>query len=315
MRSTFSLSLFLLGAAASGFAAVDDGLLSLVPEGSKIITSVDISQARNSQFGQYVLSRMNAQDQGFDQLIAQTGFDPRQDLQTFVFASPGPDNERTKPRFAILARGIFDRDRIGAAAKANGALVRPYEGIDLYMHGSKDRRTAFAFLDVGVAVMGDVASVRQIVANRGNPTTLDAVVRQSISNVGMNDAWFVSTMPGSYLANHLKGETSQPVPAQALTSVVQSSGGIHFGDLVQMSLDAVARSPEDAKALTDVVRFLGSLVQMNRQKAPAAGTFASAVDGMTVQAVGDTVHVSLSIPEKALEQLADAGGVGGHVRH
>lgn len=305
MRHLFGFGVLLLTASGPAFAAVDQGLLALVPPGAKIITGVDVNQAKNSQFGQYILNRINTEDRSLEELIQQTGFDPRRDLEDFLFASPG-SSEGSESRFAVLVRGNFDKDRIRAMAKSKGAAIQKYQGVDVFVDRSEHQPTAFAFADAGVLVLGDIATVQQILGNRANPTPLNEPLQQLVSSTGANnDAWFVSRMPGAYLANHLKQQTSQPAAAQALDSIVQSSGGIEFGDIVRLSFDAIARSPKDAQSLVDVIRFLTSLVQMNREKGIHAEALAAAIDQMSLQADGDAVHVSFSLPEKTLEQLAD----------
>ena len=316
MRYAISFFLLLLTASLPGFASVDDGLLALVPTGSKLVASVDVNQAKNSPFGQYMLSKINADDQSFQDMVQQTGFNPRRDVQDFVFASSGGNSANMQGNFALIVRGNFDQSRIRAAAEAKGSQIQNYQGVDLFVGGPNNRGNAFAFLSAGVAVLGDRDTVQQIVANRGTPTVLDGRLQRLIGMVGPNnDAWFASIMAGSYLADHLKQETNQPVAGQALDSIQQSSGAIQFGDVVRLSFDAVARSPKDAQSLTDVIRFMGSMAQMSRGKGPGTDVLASAVDQMTLQADGDAVHVTISVPEKSLEQLADMAPNGGMHRH
>lgn len=313
MRHVLAACLLVAGTSVSTFAAVDQSLLALVPPGTKMIASVDISQARNSQIGQYMLSRMNNEDRSFEELIQQTGFDPRRDLQSFVFASTEPRSDGAPSKFVVMVRGTFDQSRIRAMAKTKGALTESYRGVDLFIHQSRRQLTAFAFLDSGVLAMGDVASVEQVLANRGNPIPLDAGLQQLVSSAGANnDAWFASAMPGTYLADHVRQEMNQPAAGQALNSILQASGGIQFGDLVRLSFDAVARSAKDAQSVGDLIRFLSSMVQMSRQKGPNAESLASAMDGMDLQIDGNAVHVSVSVPEKTLEQLADQGASASH---
>jgi hypothetical protein len=134
-----------------------------------------------------------------------------------------------------------------------------------------------------------------------------------------NDAWFVSHVSGDYVANQLgnaqsggsSNEPKQPMPqAQALQAVVQASGGIHLGDIVRVSFDAVTRSAKDATSLADGVRFFASLVQMQRQKDPRADIAASALDNMKLITDGDTLRFAISLPEKSLEQLIESSPSG-----
>jgi hypothetical protein len=314
MRYVPAISAMFLTGTLSAFAAVDPALLALVPPGTKLVSGVQLDQARSSDFGQYLLNRIHTDDENFQKFTEETGFDPRHDLNEFVFATTGPSADNTHPAFAIIARGTFDQNRIEAKAKASGATVQTYQGVNLILDNHADHHgTGFAFLEGGIAVMADRATLRQIIANRANPTTLDPALQDQVLKVSAaNDAWFASSiMPGSFLAKHLQHETSQPMQhAQVLQSILQSSGGVHFGDVVEFSLDATTRSPQDAVSLADVFRMGGSMVQMQRENDPRAAIVASAIDKMAITTDGAALHATFSMTEKNLEQLVDEGHKG-----
>jgi hypothetical protein len=300
-----------LCAAASGslFASVDAGLLALVPPDAKIVTFVDAEQARNSQFGQYLLKRTQSGEQNFEQFTQQTGFDPRRDLQSFMFESSGPTTSGSQGHWALLARGTFDQDRIQTMARSKGATLHMYQGVNILVNPT-GKKTAFAFPELGLAVIGDLATVRQVLGNRTNPMPLEQAITRRIQNVSAhNDAWFASTLGGSFINNQIKGETKQgPAQAmQALQSILESSVGIRFGATVDLTFDALTRSPQDATSLADVVRFVASMMQMQRQKDPKAAILANAFDDMNLTATADSLHLSMSIPERSIEQLAELG--------
>jgi hypothetical protein len=315
MYRLLALPLFLSSVVAA-FAAADDGLLALVPADAKVVSSVNVQQALASPFGQYWLAKVNANPKAFDHIIQQTGFDPRRDLQSFVYASPGPD--AAQPSFVLLARGNFQPDVVKTQMLARGATIVTVDGIDIYTQNaaSQNRKQtshpegAFAVIDTGVGVFGDLDSVRGVIANRGTPTVLDPALQTLISKIsGYNDAWFASTLGSSYLTRHLDSAANQQMKpqAQAFQSVRQAAGGIQFSDPLQVNFDAVTRSPQDAVSLADVMRFMATLAQTQRQKDPHLDLLASALDGMVLSSSGDTVHANVAIPEKTLEQLADSG--------
>jgi hypothetical protein len=137
------------------------------------------------------------------------------------------------------------------------------------------------------------------------PATINASLQSKIDSIASgNDAWYVSLVGGSILADHI-GKDGAP-QAKALQGVVQSSGGVKLGSTIETTLDAVTRSAQDATSLSDVIRFMASMVQMQRQNDPRAGILATALDGMTLESTGAAVHFAVSIPEKSLEQLAEA---------
>jgi hypothetical protein len=298
------IPVFLLGGALSALASVDSGLLSLVPSGAKIVASVDVTHARNSEFGQYLLSKMQSEDAHFQEMIDQTGFDPRRDLQDIVFETGDP-GATGKGSFAILARGNFDAAKIQALATSKGASVVSFSGVDMLVESKKQgQQTAIAFPEVGVAVMADLSTMKQIITNLSSPAVMDADLKSKINVIGnTNDAWFVSLVGGSFLADHA-GPAGQQT--KALQGVLQSSGGVKLGAMIETTFDATTRSAQDATALSDVIRFLASMVQMQRQNDARAEVLASALDGMTLQTTGATVHVAVTMAEKSLEQLAQS---------
>lgn len=291
-------------------AAIDHDLLALVPESAVLVTGVDAEAMRNSDFGQYLLRRINSDDTNLQKFVEDTGFDPRRDLQSFLFVSFGPHRSRGNSKFAILAKGTFDPDRISAAVRVNQSFTRQsYKGAPLFMQTNASGSSAFAFPDTGLAVMGDAATVREILDHRTVATALDPGLLQRINKVGAsNDLWFASLLSGAFLGNHMDfpATGTQLKDSSALQSILQSSGGVVFGEEVRLSFDATTRSPEDAVSLTDVVRFLSSMAQSQRRNDPNAAILASALDHMELQAAGQDVHMGLSVSEKNLELLAQS---------
>jgi hypothetical protein len=313
MRQSVFVPALLCAAALSAMASVDSGLLALLPAGVRIVGSVDVSRARNSEFGQYLLSKAQSEDAHFQEMIEQTGFDPRRDLQSILFETSNAPGKSSS--FAILARGNFDPERIKALARSKGASIETYQGVDMIVH-SKDKgeETVIGFPDIGLAVMADPATLKQIIDNRASPAALDPELKSKIESIGSrNDAWFVSLVGGGFLAEHA-GRDAAP-QAKALQGVVQSSGGVKLGSMVETTFDALTRSPQDATSLSDVIRFMASMLQMQRQNDPRAEILASALDGMTLQNSGNSIHFAVSMPEKSLEQLADLGPLAMSAHH
>jgi len=288
------------------FASIDSALLTLVPPDSRLITGVDADRARSSSFGQYMLNRVRTNDPHFEQFVNDTGFDPRRDLQSLVFATNGGKGEG---HFAILARGIFDSERLKVAARAHGSTVQSYNGTDIFLSSKGQSTAGFAFLDSTTIALADTATLKQILDSRNAPSALDpALLKQMESANATNDVWFVSSLPGSFLASNLRRQTGEaPDNSGAFRGVVQSRGGVRFGDIVQLSFDALTRSPQDATSLTDVLRFLASATQMERSSDPRAAILANSLDAMQLTSNGSTVHAGLALTEANLERLIDLG--------
>lgn len=308
MRSNlFGLGVLMMATAVSAVASVDTGLIALVPANSTLVAGIDVQKCRSSDFGQFLLSKSQADDEHFEEFMTQTGFDPRRDLDSVVMANSNDNGGKHSP-FVILARGNFDQAKISALAVSKGAVAQTYQGVSLLVSNEHGNQVAFAFPDAGVAVMGDLNSIHQVIQNLTTPSTLDVDVMNRINTAGSaNDAWFVSATGGAALGkNMITPMTGQNAnEAQALKSVRAADGGVKFGSIVTITLDAATRSAQDATSLADVFRFMASMIQMNRQQDSQSGIVASSIDNMQLNTDGDTVHVAFTMSEKNLEQIAD----------
>ena len=289
------------------FGAVDKELLALAPADTTALASIDVVRARNSKFGQYMLSRMGADDSNLQQFIRQTGFDPRKDLEDIVFASSAASRSGDGGNGLVLARGTFDVSQIEAAAKLHGATVETYHGHYIFVQSHKgEKPSGLAFPLPEVAVIGNLDLIRQAL-DRSGPAILDGELQRQIDKVAVDhDAWFASSVGPGILANHLMLEANgQDQPAKALQAVLRSAGGLRFGDLMEVNFWAVTRSAQDAASLRDVIRFFASMLQMQREKDQRASIVASSLDNMVLRASGDVVETSFSIAEKDIEQIAE----------
>jgi hypothetical protein len=312
LRAVYPASVLLL---FSGLLpAADQQLVNLLMPDVKVVAGVNVDQAKNSPFGQFMLSRMQAGEGGLGKLTGATGFDPRRDLREILMGTVGQPGQKG----LVLARGTFDATRIFEAARSAGQTLENYKGVEI-LTGKEDSAThALAFLDGSIAVAGDLDSVHGAIDRRSGNNSLDPALAAKVGLLSTSlDAWSISTVPMAALANEkvpdmkLNGLLNSDV----LKNVTQTSGGIKFGAMIQFSAEAVARSDKDATALADVVRFLGNMLQANAPTASAAAV-TSLIQSLDVKTDGNTVKLALAIPEDQLEKLMQsAHGKGGHAAH
>ncbi len=292
--------------------AADPSLLGLVMPDARVIMGFDIARVTASPFGRFLFSQMPASPGPSKALIDQTGFDPRRDLGEVLVAATGPSENA--PRL-ILARGSFDASRLTAAAKMLGATSRRYKGIELYTAPEPTKKTPtsrngigkppwFAILDARTAIAGDIIAVRGAIdrhaLGRGpNPKLVASVNALS----ARYDIWALSMMPVSELASrvpdpNLKGAMGGDV----LRAVQQSSGGIRFGQEIEISGEAVTRSSKDAVALADVIRFLTGLILNSHSNAPQAGP-SKLLQSLDLRTEGNVMRMSLRVPQSDVEKF------------
>ncbi len=289
----------LLLAAAASFAA-DRDLLKLVMPDARVVSGINVAQVKKTPFGQFVLSEFSAaQDPEFDGFVKASGFDPRQHLTEIIIASPA-GTERERRLFVV--RGIFEPARIIEIARAAGATIEPYQGVDILSSGPVAASPtampmSFAFLSTSIALAGDPESVRGAIDRREKGTGPGAAIAAKIDALSTtSDAWFVSTVPVAELAQGLpSANLSGALKEGALKAIEQASGGATFGTAVKFSAELVAQTPKDAASLTDVLRFLSGLLVTGPQQ--------PLLTGLDLRAEGKLVKVAAAIPEAQLESL------------
>jgi hypothetical protein len=320
MRLSALLSACLLTAGLLS-AAVDPGLLALVPANTQLISGVHVDQSRVSPFGQFIISQIQTHPGDLQKLIDATGFDPRNDVTEVLLSSNGQAEGHVG---LVLARGNFDPAKVETAATAKGAAIENYLGTNIIVGHHTDansesgRPGAVAFLDNTLAVAGTLDAVKGAIAGKGNTTIRipESLLAQVNTLSAVNDVWFVSLVPGTTLlpqgvmSGNGNAAASQDPKSTALQAILQSSGGVRFGDQISMSFQALTRSDKDAQSLADVVRFVSSMVQMKRQDDPQLGILATAFDGMSLATNGRTMTLGMSIPEQSFEQLAQSAKHG-----
>ena len=299
----------LLILATAGVApAVDPALLKLVIPGARVVGGVNVTTAKTSPFGQYILSRMQNEDKNLQQFIAMTGFDPRRDLNEVVVASAGQKDQKTG---IVAVNGNFQVSRILALAAQQGQTVQNYGGAGVITGGHAHDNGWVAFLGPATALAGDPASVKTVLDNRASAGLKPDLAARAQALSARYQAWFLSTVPVSELTGKVP-EVSGAAPkarGDFFQGVQELSGGVLFGSQVEIGIDATTRSGRDAQALADVVRFLAGMVQQN-QNNPQSVLLSKILDTLQLKTEGPVTSINLSIAEQDLEKLLMHGPEG-----
>jgi hypothetical protein len=296
VRPAFALLLF-----AGLLPAADQQLMSLLMPDAKVVAGINVEQAKNSPFGQFLLTQMQNGSGGFGKLAAVIGFDPTKDLGEVLMGTLGQPARQG----LVLAKGTFNPELVFAAAQAGGHTVETYHGVQI-LTGKDDSIThAVAFLGGAIAVAGDLDSVHGAIDRRaaGSGISIDPALAAMVNQLSNSlDAWSVSTAPLAALAGQKFPDATLNglLNSDVLKSIQQTSAGVKLGAIVQLSAQLVASSSQSAASLADVLRFLESMVQANAP-ASSAAAITSLVQSLNVQADGNNVNLALSIPEEQLE--------------
>lgn len=275
--------------------AADPALLNLVMPDATVLAGINVQRAKTTPFGQFLLTQMpvGGDINGF---ITATGFDPRQDLTEVLIAS----NSQSKNGL-VLARGIFNAAQIAAAIDKDGKHAsETYHGAQLITATAKSEQGAIAFLSSGIAVVGDLANVKGAIDRSTSNNAIDPSLAAKVASYAATDAWSVSIAP-----LNMANDGSNPFGA-ALKSVQKASGSIVLSSPVQISVEALAASDQDATSLSDVLKFVVMMMQGQGKDSGAA----SLLNSLNVTTDHSTINLKISIPEDQLEQLIKGVNVG-----
>jgi hypothetical protein len=284
--------------AGSLAAAADPQLLNLVMPDAKVVSDVNVAQAKITPFGQYVLSQLA--DSNVEQLTALTGFDPSMDLNEVLCASNGAPNTGL-----ALATGIFHPDKIAALAAKDGGIAETHQGVTIWENPAKTN--GVAFLNSGLMAAGDIADIKAAINRQKAPSTLAPSLTSQIPTLSNQyDAWVLTTVPPSSLPHGSVRNPQQDVggvdiPANVLTQVTGGYAGVKFGSNITVTAQAQTTNAQAATNLAGMLQLLQNLALMQSQQDANAGALAK---GVTISAVGTTVNVTATLPEDQFQALA-----------
>ena len=302
LQSTL-LSLIL---SASAVFSADSALLNLVMPEARMVAGMDVERARDSFLGRKLMEQLDTKDAEFGKFVAITGFDPRRDLREVIIATP--DTNTNHPPALILVRGVFDMGRINGFLKVAGvAATENLGGVDFYTKADSKEDMGFAIIDGTLALAGRREVVRAALKRRaGAGSALTAATYSKVQSMSRaNDIWAVTSIPVAELSNAMPGHQGSPgmMGGDAFKGIEQAAMGVRFGaEFMELTAETISKTEKDATSIADVVRFLSTMVQMNREK-PEVKAFASALDAMKLTTEAKTTTLTISLPMAEMEQM------------
>ena len=302
---------------ATAFAA-DTQLLNLVMPDAQVMAGINVTNAEISPFGQFLLNKITAGDQGLQDFVQQTGFDPTKDVSEILAASNG--NHAT-PSGLVLAKGNFNVSQfLSLIAADKNHQVSMYGAATLITSTKASDNYAVAFLANSIAIAGDAASVKGAVDRGTGTTAISPALATQVQTLSTNnDAWSISIASlGALIPGGTTSPSANPVAVQTLQLVknIQSANsGVKFGANVQFTAQAVADSPQNANSLADVIKMVAGLAAMSAAGQNGQGAaIGQLIQSLQVTATGATVNISATVPENQIEAILNASAEKPHVR-
>lgn len=302
-RILTTATLFTAFAGVLTATAADSQLLGLVMPDAKVLIGINVDQAKASPFGLYLLTQIQSGDSGMKDLVALTGFDPTRDVHEILAASnamPGAQG----PVGLVTARGNFDPAAITALAASKGAATEVYGTVTIL----EDPKQTFgiAFLNPTLVIAGDVASVKGAIDRPSSGQALPSAVMSQVSQwSGSQDAWILITVPLGTLAPGGTGTAALPGALGAAQGIFQQvqqvAAGVKFGNSVVGTAAIQADTAQNAAQMANALQFLVNMAQM--QGGQTNAQLASLAKGLVVGAQGNTVKITITMPQAQFQQL------------
>ena len=280
--------------------AADGALLNFLMPDAIVMGGIDVQRAKTSAFAKSIMDGMPAE--AFEKL----GLDPKRDLDEIIFASSQTSG---KGKGIFVVRGRLNPTKIGDLLKTLGpAKVENRNGQEILTQPGSNAG-AFALIGDHTALLGDIESVRAAVDRKNAGARLDASkAAKALRMSQSNDVWAITDAPPVSNATSTKAGIQTPGPIPGLNPAMmktleQGSVGLRFAPgSVEMNLEATAKSDKDAGAMADVVRFMASMAQLNRDT-PEFKPLAAALENMQLSQESRTVRVKLVLPQDQLEKV------------
>jgi hypothetical protein len=297
-------------------------LFSFLMADAQLVAGANVASAKNSPFGQFVLSQIPMGQKYLQGFETETGINPLSDVSEVVAAWNGAP--KANAQWLIAAHGDFSSsiETIEVNAMKNGATITRLPGVDLLsmappgMNSPEANICMGLFTDGFTDLIGDCTSVQAAVqfgASSSGPGS--SVAMQARELRAQEDIYFASVVPLSQLSSALpSGNAASGSPlsgvlkSKLLLAIQDISGGVKFpsaaqGSGAQFSAALVTDSPQDATSLLNVLNFLVGFLKMNAGSVPVAGSIAALLGDLESSVNGSTLNVSWNVPESSLEQL------------
>ncbi len=321
-----ALSLLLLVAVAFPAAAAKpaDDALALIPPDAASAGLVRVLDLRTSPLFERVFNetgRMSA-DADAARFLAETGLDPKKDVDLVVFAgSPG----RSDGGWVLVAfEGRFDAAKLASAAAERGAGKKTTGDGDYYLlkemkHGETSHEGgAIAFVSNRLLVAGSESAVAQALARRaagGGGFTAGAGLGRETSRLDPKaSAWVLVDVAKVPMTRHGHSGDGDS-PAAAVISAMRSVSLVALsvtvdGDALKLSATGVSTDVESRQDLEDAIRGVLAIWRMTvQEKHP---DLVPVLRGFKVTQGKDSVTLSGTIPGPTLRELAAKKGNAAH---
>jgi hypothetical protein len=291
--------------------------LKYIPADAAIVAYANVRDVMGSQFRQSLRQVLPDQDkQGQNEFQAKTGIDIERDIDHLIACIEPGAGDADHNGFVLL-RGNFDQARLEALAREHGAQLVPAQGVRLLhwtpqshgpmdnngsadkpMHHNGQKAGAIGFIEPGLIVLGDEASITKAFrAGAPNIASNDELMGMIADVEGTSaNLWAVGQMDAIARDPHLPPQIAQQIPqVKTFSASSRIDGGLSG------VLRAEARDDESAKNLRDVVQGFLALAKMQTGQRPE---FDGILRSVQLSGTGKTVAISFEVPSEFIQAMS-----------
>ena len=303
-------------ASAQGLT-LDRSLAALLPPNATSLVGVDVEALKGTPaYRRFEEQSRQKRDSHFDEFTAQTGFDPRRDVESLLVASWGPAGAKD-PEFVAVARGRFNVDAISRVLREKKATVETYRGLPVFGPEQKEQQQQhnqgrFVFLDSQTALAGTRVAVLGAIDRKlgGGPSLLSntALLGRAQTIGGAHQVWVVSDSPGQMVSRALPKNADAQASnfARIFSSMRNTAIALDLTGGLDLRASGVCGTAQDAKTLADAARGMVALGRLSASSEDPS--LLTVFDGVEVQERDAELNIAVKIDQQSLDKLLDQTG-------
>lgn len=310
MRKAFVVTAACALLATAAFAK-SSGALALVPNDAVTVGVVRLADMRSSPLSSALFQQTDkiATDGDAEKFLRDAGLQPTRDIDVVVVSTSPRENLGHDAAILIAAEGRFNVDRLTSALLSRGATKKGTYIVLPHRASDDEKRGAVAFLNSGLAVIGNESAVTEALTNYANGGTTFMTASGLGRDLARVDpkatAWaIVDVARASRLAGgpHI-GSRNQS--AQAMNSALRHVSTVAMwatdaGDQLKLGAIGLSGDAETLQLLEDTVR--GALSAMRLAVQDKSPDLVSVLRRFTVSRSDDSISISGSVPAETFRE-------------
>jgi hypothetical protein len=283
---------FLVGTAALmtsvAAAELDDRFLRLIGPDAKLVYGVDLDRYGDSTLkeffpigaSEYASQLQNSGSILFEMVVAER------------------DDSGSAGRLAIFRGALSFRNLTPQGAHSDIAADN-YKGVPIRI----GRDQSFALLEPNIAIAGTLPVLKEAIDRwQKEPVPSDSF-RSTLRDLSRSyDNWFLVRKPLQLFA---WPQTPESVYGSKLVQAVEAiEGGIRLGGMIELHLEAVTKSSEDAATAAAIARWWPGFTQLDSRGDPKSAIL-DLTEDLTILTTGNVASLSFRLSERRLRELAE----------